>query len=239
MLITSAQFSFGLILTYPAARLTFQRRFYMQASGRMVFTMILLAAATPFVLPRVLAPSAAPNTHPAVVGNVHPADFGNTHPADFGNTHPADFGNTHPALTAEKKAEAHRAFPDEVVDGEDVTINPSQVKGNVTFAFPHAAHVTIVLPDGVQFAVNDSRGDDRRAIGQQQNTWPGFAPLVPPTFQTNITPNPGAQVATSLRAPDGSFQSPGVALVTNRSQNPINEPAGAQPNSRHHFGPKR
>jgi hypothetical protein len=200
----------------------------------MVFTMTLLAAATPFVLPRVLAPSAAPNPHAAVVGNPHPADLGNPHPADFGNPHPANFGDPHPALTAE----THAAFPTDIIrDDENVTIDPSKVDGHVTFAFPRAAHVTIVLPEGVQFAVNDTRNFNHQGQGQpvvDQPSWPGFAPLVPPVLQTNITRNPGAQVATSL--PPG--QTPGMALATNRSEipsgsgNPINEPAGAQPNIR-------
>jgi hypothetical protein len=203
----------------------------------MVFTMTLLAAATPFVLPRVLAPSG--NPHPAAVGNPHPADFGNPHPANFGNPHPADFGDPHPALTAE----SHAAFPNEISDAENVTIDPSQVHGNVTFAFPHAAHVTIVLPDGVQFAVNDSRGFDQQGRGRRiangnTNAWPGFAPLVPPVLQTNINLNPGAQVVTDQRT--GQLAPPpALAVATNQSQNPFNEPAGAQPRQHFHDTQKR
>ncbi len=198
----------------------------MHTSGRMVFTMTLLAAATPFVLPRVLAPSPTHNAHPAAIDNAHPANMGNTHPADFGNTHPADFGDTHPA------ADVHSAFPTErnqLGDEENVTIDPSQVHGNVTFAFPHAAHVTIVLPDGVQFAVNDTRGLDRQQVASgNQSGFPGFAPLVPRVLQTNITVNPGAQVITNFRAQNGLIEAPGVAVVTNQTQNPLNEAAGAQ-----------
>src|SRR4051794_13111392 len=114
----------------------------MHTSGRMIFTMTMLAAATPFVLPRVLAPSGAGNANVAAVGNAHPANLGNPHPANFGNSQPANFGNPHPALNPD----AHTAFPNDVVtsDDENVTIDPSQVNGHVTFAFPHAAHVTIV-----------------------------------------------------------------------------------------------
>jgi hypothetical protein len=208
----------------------------MHTSGRMVFTMTLLAAATPFVLPRVLAPAGSPNAHPAAIGNAHPANFGNAHPADFGNPHPANFGDPHPALTAEK----HAAFPSDVVNNdENVTIDPSQVNGHVTFAFPKAAHVTIVLPDGVQFAVNDTRGFNQQAvpgfsqqpIPNQHESWPGFAPLVGPVLQTNIVRNPASQVATNV----GIGRTAGMALATNRSEvpsgaeNPINEAAGAQP----------
>jgi hypothetical protein len=210
----------------------------MHTSGRMVFTMTLLAAATPFVLPRVLAPSPARNVHPAVIDNAHPANSGNPHPADFGNPHPADLGDPHPALTAE----VNPAFPTDVLrDDENVTIDPSQLKGNVTFAFPHAAHVTIVLPDGVQFAVNDTRGgngEGHRETVQQQNAWPGFAPLVPPALQTNITLNPGAQVVTGPNG--GQIQNPpAMAVATNRSENPFNEPAGAQFPIRHRNDRKR
>jgi len=215
----------------------------MDTSGRMVFTMVLLAAATPFVLPRVLAPSG--NPHPAVVGNPHPADFGNAHPANFGNPHPADFGDPHPALTAE----SHPAFPTEISDEENVTIDPSRVHGNVTFAFPHAAHVTIVLPDGVQFAVNDSRGVDQqggfdqhgrgqRIANGNTNAWPGFAPLVPPVLQTDINLNPGAQVVTDPRTGQ-LLRPPALAVATNQSQNPFNEPAGAQPHIRFHDTQRR
>jgi hypothetical protein len=212
----------------------------MQSSGKMVFMMTMLAAATPFVLPRVLAPAAG-NPHPAVVGNAHPANLGNPHPADFGNPHPADFGDPHPALTAE----VNSAFPNEqnrkFQDEENITIDPSHVNGNVTFAFPHAAHVTIVLPDGVQFAVNDTRnggggrGVDREHIADANNeSWPGFAPLVPPAGHTNFAAPAGAGVITNNRI--GQANQPfGSALITNRSENPINEAAGAQaPKHNHH-----
>ena len=208
----------------------------MQTTGRMVFAMTLLAAATPFVLPRVFAPSpAAGNPHPAVVGNAHPANFGNPHPADFGNPHPADFGDPHPALTAEVNPAFANEKTKEFQDEENVTIDPSHVRGNVTFAFPHAAHVTIVLPDGVQFAVNDSRNDgrgvDRQHVADNNaDSWPGFAPLVPPALHTNFSAPLGAQVITNNRAPLG------MAVITNRSQNPINEAAGAQPHNRVHQG---
>lgn len=205
----------------------------METSGRMVFAMTLLAAATPFVLPRVLAPGpAAGNPHPAVVGNAHPANFGNPHPADFGNPHPADFGDPHPALTAE----VNPAFPTEktrqFADEENVTIDPSHVNGNVTFAFPHAAHVTIVLPDGVQFAVNDSRNDGRgtdhqHVADENKDSWPGFAPLVPPVLQNNFAGNnPGTQANTPF----------GSQVITNHSENPLNEAAGAQPHNHVHNG---
>jgi hypothetical protein len=215
----------------------------MQTTGRMVFAMTLLAAATPFVLPRVIAPGpAAGNPHPAVVGNAHPANFGNPHPADFGNPHPADFGDPHPALTAE----VNPAFSNERTRDfeENVTIDPSHVNGNVTFAFPHAAHVTIVLPDGVQFAVNDSRNDGRndghgsdhhQHIATGESNWPGFAPLVPPVLQNEFTPNPGAAVITGNRSGQGN-QPFGSALITNQSQNPFNEAAGAQPRVPTHKG---
>jgi hypothetical protein len=204
----------------------------MHTSGRMVFAMTLLAAATPFVLPRVLAPSGTASAHVAAVGNPHPANLGNPHPADFGNAHPANFGDPHPALNAD----THTAYPVDSGDEENVTIDPSQVQGHVTFAFPHAAHVTIVLPEGVQFAVNDTRGFGQPGVGRSggrnvavgnTNEWPGFAPLVPPALQTNINLNPGAQVVTDSRT--GQLQPPpAMAVATNRSQNPINEPAGAQ-----------
>lgn len=209
----------------------------MHTSGRMIFTMTMLAAATPFVLPRVLAPSGTSSAHVSAVGNAHPAKVGDAHPANLGNPHPANFGDPHPALNPD----AHTAFPNDIVtsDDENVTIDPSQVNGHVTFAFPHAAHVTIVLPEGVQFAVNDSRGLGQQGFGQvgasgggnvavaNTNSWPGFAPLVPPALQTNINLNPGAQVVTDQQS--GKLQPPpAMAVATNRSQNPINEPAGAQ-----------
>jgi hypothetical protein len=207
----------------------------------MVFAMTLLAAATPFVLPRVLAPGpAAGNPHPAAVGNAHPADLGNPHPANFGNPHPADFGDPHPALTAE----VNPAFPTEktrqFADEENITIDPSHVNGNVTFAFPHAAHVTIVLPDGVQFAVNDARNDGRaldhpHVADGKTDSWPGFAPLVPPVLQNDIARNPGAAVITNNRV--GQANMPfGAQVITNRSENPLNEAAGAQPHTRAHNG---
>jgi hypothetical protein len=211
----------------------------MHTSGRMVFTMTLLAAATPFVLPRVLAPSPAHNVHPAAIDTAHPANMGNTHPADFGNPHPADFGNTHPALTAD----VHSAFPTErnqFGEDENVMIDPSHLQGNVTFAFPHAAHVTIVLPDGVQFAVNDTRGLERQQLASgNTNGFPGFAPLVPRVLQTNITVNPGAQVITNFRAPNGRIDPPAVAVITNQTENPVNEAAGAQTPSRRNFRQNR
>jgi hypothetical protein len=212
--------------------------FDMHTSGKMVFTMTLLAAATPFVLPRVLAPSPARNVHPALMDTAHPANLGNPHPADFGNPHPANFGDPHPALTAE----VNPAFPKEVINEEEnVRIDPSQLQGNVTFAFPHAAHVTIVLPDGVQFAVNDRRDEfDHRGVAQQSNSnsWPGFAPLVGPALQTNFALNPGSQVITNGRSGQG-LQPLGSALITNRSDTSFNEPAGAQPHIRFRNGQKR
>ncbi len=212
----------------------------MHTSGRMVFTMTLLAAATPFVLPRVLAPAGSGNPHPAAIGNAHPANFGDPHPADFGNPHPANFGNPHPALTPD----AHPAFPTEFRDDENVTIDPSQVRGNVTFAFPRAAHVTIVLPDGVQFAVNDSRGvDGNRGTRSDVVQTPGAAvvtdpktgQILPPLGAEVVTdpktgkivPPLGAAVVTDSRT--GQIMPPlGAGVVTNSTPNAFNEPAGAQ-----------
>lgn len=221
----------------------------MHTSGRMVFTMTLLAAATPFVLPRVLAPAGGGNPHPAAIGTAHPANFGNTHPADFGNNHPADLGDTHPALTAE----THVAFPNEVSDQENVTIDPSHVHGNVTFAFPHAAHVTIVLPDGVQFAVNDSRGlngdghhgdGQNHAISSATPTTPGAAvvkdqngQLLPP-LGSEVVKDQNGQVlppagSTVVKDNNGQLLPPaGAGAVTQPSAKGINEPAGAQPHVR-------
>lgn len=228
----------------------------MHTSGRMVFTMTLLAAATPFVLPTVLAPSG--NPHPALVGNAHPANFANPHPANFGNPHPADFGDPHPAA----HAESHAAFPNEISDEQNVTIDPSQVNGHVTFAFPHAARVTIVLPDGVQFAVNDSRGfngtdgrqaDVARTPGAAVVTDPRTGQILPPLGATVVKDNNGqvlppigstvvkdnsGQVlppigSTVVKDNNGQILPPaGAAAVTQPSQNSINEPAGAQPHVR-------
>ena len=218
----------------------------MHTSGRMVFMMTMLAAATPFVLPRVLAPAGGGNPHPAAIGDAHPANFRNAHPADFGNPHPADFGDTHPAA----HADAHAAFPNEISDQENVTIDPSHVNGHVTFAFPHAAHVTIVLPDGVQFAVNDSRGNGINGNGRNQAdvaTTPGAAVVTDPRTG-QILPPIGAGVVTDPKTGQamppvgaavvtdpvtGQILPPiGAEVVTQPSQKRINEPAGAQPHIR-------
>lgn len=223
----------------------------MHTSGRMVFMMTFLAAATPFVLPRVLAPVGGGNPHPAALGTAHPANFKDPHPADFGNPHPADFGDPHPAA----HADAHEAFPNEVLNGEDVTIDPSHVHGNVTFAFPHAARVTIVLPDGVQFAVNDTRGIDgngiNRSVDGHRNASPGSVPtapgsavvkdqngqILPPAGSTvvkdengQILPPAGSAV---VKDQNGQILPPaGAEVVTPSSQNSVNEPAGSQPHIR-------
>jgi hypothetical protein len=223
----------------------------MHTSGRMVFTMTLLAAATPFVLPTVLAPSG--NIHPALIGNAHPANFANPHPADFGNPHPANFGDPHPANFGDPHpaahVDAHAAFPNEIADGANVRIDPSQVDGHVTFAFPHAAHVTIVLPDGVQFAVADNRGFDNGFVGDGHHgdghrngtagvaNTPGGAVVADKNGQ--VLPPTGSEV---VKDKNGQVLPPvGSAAVTDKkgqvlppagadvvAHPPFNEPAGAQ-----------
>jgi hypothetical protein len=198
----------------------------MQFSGKMVFSMTLVAASMPFVFPQVIKPVPSPD-RAVNLGDTHPAKVGTDHPADLGNIHPAVVGGVSPAATP-GVTEAHPSFPNEVIGDENVTINPADVQGHVTFAFPRAAHVTIVLPDGVQFAVSDNRNANQALAAQQPATFPGFAPLVPPVLQTNIVLNPGASVATNLRS-GNMLATPGMQVVTNETQNPINEAAGAQP----------